>query len=65
MHEMSALFEPNVDFPNRFLQKTSIPYFAEIRPMGAVFIHAEGHIEGQTEWPDENKKHFSRQYERD
>jgi hypothetical protein len=57
--EISALFEPNVDLPNRFLQKTTLPQFMEIRPVGGVFIHAEGHIER----PDENEKHVSRQYE--
>jgi len=61
---MSAPFEPNVDFPNSFLQKKTIQYFTEIRPVGAVFIHAEGHVDGQIEEPDENKRHFSRQYER-
>jgi hypothetical protein len=57
---MSVLFEPNVDFPNRFLQKTTILHFAEIHPVRAVFINAEGHVDGQIEGPDENKRLFSR-----
>jgi len=63
MPEMSSMFEPNVDFPSRFFKKT-IPHFKEIRPVGVVFIHAEGHIDGQTQGSDENKRHFSGQYER-
>lgn len=54
MPEISALFEPNVDFPSRFLQKTAIPHYTEIRPVGAVFTHAKGHIDGQIEGPDGN-----------
>jgi hypothetical protein len=49
-----------VDFPDSFffLQKTTIQHFTEICPVGAVFIHAEGHVDGQIEEPDENKRHF-------
>jgi len=47
-----------VDFPNRFLQKTTILYFTEIRLVGALFIHVEGRADGQIEWPDENKHFF-------
>jgi len=65
--EMSALFEPNVNFPNRFLQKKTIPYFTEIRPVGAVFIHAEGHTQTdrQNGLTQNKRLFFSRQYERD
>jgi len=55
---MSDLFEPNLDFPNWFLQKITIPYFTEIRPVGGGFIQAEGNVDGQTEWPDENTHFF-------
>ena len=45
MSDIFVLFEPNLEFVDRFLPKSPISTVTEIRPVGTALIHTDRHEE--------------------